>query len=218
MVTLNESTKKILLFLALALCLYFLVLSFTAFFGDESEEEFNLTLDENGLDDLIENVEEGLEGDFLILEKIVELNGAKIDYIQKGSMKISLDRIYIDEEDDTLYFDVIGEDMFLNEEDSKELGNFFFRSPFSWTAHLQYFRGDSHQLLICDYSADGRFWNTTYCINLDELEDNYFGQIIRFVYTDNSAADIAELTPITLMKQRRTFVYEISIPQDFYNN
>ena len=215
MVELNESTKMILLFLALALCLYFIILSFSSFFGEESE--INLTLDESELDDLVDEVE-GLDGEFLTLDEIVELTGAKIDYIQKGSMKISLDRIYVDEADNTLYFDVIGEDMFLNEEDSKDSGNFFFRSPFSWTANLQYFRGDSHELLICDYSVEGRFWNTTYCINLDELEDNYFGQITRFVYTDKSAADIAELTPLTLMKQQRTFVYEISIPQDFYNN
>ncbi len=122
MVTLNESTKKILLFLALALCLYFLVLSFTAFFSEDSVDDLNLTFDDKGVEDLVESIDEVLGGDFLKLTEIIELAGAKIDYIQKGSMKISLDKIYVDGEDNTLYFDVIGEDMFLNEEDSKDSG------------------------------------------------------------------------------------------------
>jgi hypothetical protein len=219
MVHINESTKKVFLFLAVALCVY-LVFVFSSILIGESDNELEILELEEEIEleeEVVGVVEEDLTEE--INEWILSAESIKPDHIQKGSMKIKLDNVYLEEDserDYVLYFDVMGEDMFLDEEMSKQSGNFFFRSPFSWYSNLQYHKDNTKVLLICDYNSEGRFWNTTYCINLGELTENYFGQTIRLVYTDKSPADIENFTPLALMRQERTFVFEVILPKEFY--
>ena len=220
MVHINESTKKVFLFLAVAFCVY-LVFIFSSMLVSESEVELDTSEPEEeielGEEIVVGIVDEDAEQDVV---EILFAESIKPDHIQKGSMKIRLDNVYIEEDSDgdyVLYFDIMGEDMFLDEEMSKQSGNFFFRSPFSWYSNLQYHKDDNRMLLICDYNTEERFWNTTYCISLDELTDDYFGQTTRFVYTDKSPADIENFTPLALMKQERTFVFEVVLPKEFYD-
>ncbi len=219
MVHINESTKKVFLFLAVAFCVYLIFVFSSMLTKSDAELEISDLEEEIEEKTLLELEEEDLDEE---IGEVVEeelLAGVKPEYIQKGSMKIIVNKVYLEEDsegDYVLYFDVLGEDMFLDEEMSKDSGNFFFRSPFSWYSSLQYHKGDTRLLLICDYDAGGRFWNTTYCINLDELTDDYFGQTTRFVYTDKSPADIENFTPLALMKQERSFVFEIVLPKEFY--
>ena len=218
MIHINESTKKVFMFLVVVFCGY-LIFVFSSMLIDDSDNELNISkVGENEIKKEI--IIEKEEKNEKLIESLLFTENIAPDYIRKNSMKIKLERVYIEEDSDgdyILYFDVIGEDIFIDEQMSKESGNFFFRSPFSWYSSLQYHRDDTRALLICDYDSEGRFWNTTYCISLDELTKDYFKQTTRFVYTDKSLADIERFTPLALMKQKRTFVFEVVLPKEFYD-
>lgn len=213
MVYVGEAVKKVLLFLGVVLVLYLIVFITSSFLSKDASEV---------IENNTEAPKEVLSGEFnetVDFEKDV-IASVKPDYIQKGSIKISLDRAYIrdgGEGDYSLYFDISGEDMFLDEDLSRQSGNFFFRSPFLWNAFYMFHIKERHPMLICDYGTEGRFWKVTYCINTDELDEKFFGQTTRFIYTDQSIADLESTSPIAMTKKERTFVFEVVLPKEFTN-
>lgn len=217
MARLDESTKKILLFLGLVVLIGFIVIVSLSLLSTSDQ----VLVEENDLIEVSE-IEETLElEEDIVLEGglLFFTNAVEPDHIQKGSLKIKLGNVYAEESSEgdwDLYFEVIGEDLLIDEVESRASGNFFFRSPLSWNADLMKHRKDLNPLLTCELNNEGRFWNTTYCISLDALDEGYFGQTVRFVYTDKSFADVEELTLLALMREDRTFVFELEIPQEFY--
>ena len=219
MANLDESTKKILLFLGLVLLIGIIVIVSLSLLSssDLNLEEINDSIETS---EVIEQFE--LEEDIVIEEGLLFFADAvEPDHIQKGSLKIKLGNVYAEESNEgewDLYFEVLGEDLLIDEVESRSTGNFFYRSPLSWNADLMKHRKDLNPLLTCELNNDGRFWNTTYCISLDALDEGYFGQTVRFVYTDKSFADVEELTLLALMREDRTFVFELEIPKEFYED
>ncbi len=217
MAGMDETTKNILLFLGLVVlvgAIVFITLSF--FDGSDSsldvEEEIEVIEDLDELSDLGEELTDVVSTQFG--------DSVKPDHIQKGSLKIKLGDVYAEESDEgewDLYIEVVGEDLLVDEGESRAAGNFFFRSPLSWNADLMKHRKDLNPLLTCDLNSEGRFWNTTYCIGLDALDEGYFGQTVRLVYTDKSIADVEELTLLALTREDRTFIFELQIPKEFYD-
>lgn len=218
MAGLDETTKNILLFLGLVVLGGAIVLITLSFFDSSTPL---LEVEEDSIEN-IENLEELSDvGDELIEVTIPVQFGdsVKPDHIQKGSMKIQMGNVYAKESNEgewDLYFEVLGEDLLSDEGESKAAGNYFFRSPLSWNANLMKHRNDLNPLLTCDLNSDGRFWNTTYCISVDALDEGYFGQTVRLVYTDKSLADVEELTLLALTREARTFIFELQIPKEFY--
>ncbi len=219
MANMDETTKKILLFLGLVVLIGFIVVvSFSLVSSPENIlEELNETiLKEETLDFLELDAEFALNEDYFSFE-----NGISPDHIQKGSLKIKLNNVYAEESEEgdwDLYFEVLGEDLLVDESESKSTGNFFYRSPLSWSADLMKHRKDLNPLLTCELNSNGRFWNTTYCISMGSLDKGYFGQTVRLVYTDKSLADVEELTLLALTRESRTFVFELEIPKEFYED
>ena len=219
MARLDESTKKILLFLGLVVLIGFIVIVSLSLLSTSDQ----VLVEENGSIEVSE-IEESLDLDEdIILEEglLFFTDAVEPDHIQKGSLKIQLGNVYAEESSEgdwDLYFEVIGEDLLIDEVESRASGNFFFRSPLSWNADLMKHRKDLNPLLTCELNNEGRFWNTTYCISLGALDEGYFGQTVRFVYTDKSFADVEELTLLALMREDRTFVFELEIPKEFYED
>ncbi len=219
MAKMDETTQKIILFLGLVVLVGAIVALTISLVGNDANQLGDLGKD-------LENLDEDFEIDFE--EETFELDedlltfsdSVKPDHIQKGSLKIYLNDVYAKDSGDgwDLYFEVVGEDLIIDEEQSKDQGNFYFRSPFSWNADLLRHRSELVPLLTCDYNTEGRFWNSTYCISLEELDDSYFGQTVRLVYTDLSVADVEESSLLALTREDRTFVFELSVPAEFYEN
>ncbi|MBT3865578.1 hypothetical protein HOF78_00560 [Candidatus Woesearchaeota archaeon] len=218
MAGLDETTKNILLFLGLVVLIGAIVFITLSFFDDSDP---SLDVEEN-INESIENLEELPDQGLELTEVVVSSqfsDSVKPDHIQKGSMKIRLGNVYAEESNGgewDLYIEVLGEDLLVDEGESRAAGNFFFRSPLSWNADLMKHRKDLNPLLTCDLNSEGRFWNTTYCISLNALDEGYFGQTVRLVYTDKSIADVEELTLLALTREDRTFIFELQIPKEFY--
>ena len=219
MAGLDETTKNILLFLGLVVLIGAIVFITLSFFNNpnpslETGENISEEIDDlEELSELGEDLAEVVSSQFS--------DSVKPDHIQKGSMKIKLGNVYAEESDEgewDLYIEVLGEDLLVDEGESRASGNFFFRSPLSWNADLMKHRKDLNPLLTCDLNSEGRFWNTTYCISLNALDKGYFGQTVRLVYTDKSIADVEELTLLALTREERTFIFELQIPKEFYED
>ena len=220
MAKVNESTKNVILFLGAALCIFLVVLLTLQLF-DKGDEEEASSIQQNGEikkeSDVVAN--ELLEEEAVEEDTTYYAYEIKPEFIQKGSMRISLPEVYVkgDEEEFDVYFYVKGEDMIVDEDQSKQSGNFFFRSPFSWNGNIVFHSKDITPLLVCGYSNDGRFFEILFCINAESLEESYFGQKTRFVLTDESFADLQEVAPIDMGKQERTFVFDVVLPKEFYD-
>lgn len=217
MAGLDETTKNILLFLGLVVLGGVIVLITLSLLND-SDSSLDAAEVVGDIEDLDELSDLGTE----LVEVVSSQFGdsVKPDHIQKGSLKIKVGDVYAEESEEgewDLYIEVLGEDLLVDEGESRAAGNFFFRSPLSWNADLMKHRKDLNPLLTCDLNSEGRFWNTTYCISLDALDEGYFGQTVRIVYTDKSVADVEELTLLALTREERTFIFELQIPKEFYD-
>ncbi len=217
MVQINDSTRRVLLFLGVALCLFLVVLGTLQLFKDN---KITNTAEKEVVKE-IEKIKEGSGSEPAedIVAEVPEKIIAEVspEFIQKGSMRIKLEEAYTEKgEEGDIYFIVKGEDMILDEAQSKQSGNFFFRSPSSWNGDLLFHANALTPLLVCDYSNEGRFFNITFCINADALTQGYFGQKTRFVLTDQSFADLDEMPPLKMSQAKRTFVFDVVLPKEFY--
>jgi hypothetical protein len=169
---------------------------------DDEIEDFNLSLDEKINDDFF----------------IIDYNGP--DYIQKRSLRVEIEEIYLKVKEEggyDFYIDVISTDLITDEIQSKGMGNYYFRSPILWQGLIYLYRGEALPLFLCgEYYVKDNIWKSTYCASIDELEDRFFDQTIRFIYTTERLEDLEDLSPLGISKLERSYVFELLIPKEFY--
>ncbi len=229
----NNQNRNLLLGLALILCLLLLIffsrnVFFTNTVFDDSVEEM-VNEDLTNLEDVIgdDSFEEIADFEESLIEEdsnsnVFELEGVNPDYIQKRSLRVEVGDVYLMKESVDkgydLYIEVVASDLILDEDKSKDMGNFYLRSPLLWQARLMLYRGEVVTLFVCDdEKISDTVWRTVYCTNINDLGENYFGQTLRLIYTDERFEDLEGMSPLAISKLERSYVFEIVIPKEFYS-
>jgi len=200
----NEVLKKTLLGLGVVVCLILVFFLSFNFVGDEEEI---VDLEEKEVE-----MEEEVEEEKNVVNYEV---GAFPDSIQKNSIKVYFDEFFDD--DGELNFVVQSEDVILDKNLSKEVGNYWVRSPLFWNSYVYLYKGEMKELFLMDSTSDGRYWSNTFGADVKELGKYYVGQKIRFIYTTKRAEEIVDVVPKEIGKLDQTFVFEMVIPQEVYD-
>jgi hypothetical protein len=224
----DRGRRNLFLWLGVIACLLLIIFfSKDVFLLDNSSEDDISLIIEDGLNDLEEIEDEILNdelGDFsLSLDEIkdvfiVDYNGP--DYVQKRSLRVEIENVYLKSKEEggyDVYFDVLSTDLLVDEAQSKDAGNYYLRSPILWQSMIYLYRGEVLPLFLCgDYYVEDNIWRSTYCAGIDELDDRFFDQTIRFVYTDERLEDLEDLSPLGISKLGKSYVFELVIPKEFY--
>ena len=238
----NETFRRIFLILGAALCLFLVFfISKNSFFGGNvlNDDDGFVEIDEEedlvGVGDGFDNV---VGGKVPILDEKSYDVGVYPDFIQKNSFKVVFEDFFVKCESDEnyvggglieneknnerkncdLHFILSAEDLLEGENESKDAGNFYVRSPVLWYGTLYLYGRENQPLFLCGQEDGNISWSNEFCIGLDGLSKYYFGQKIRLVYTTKMLFEYENLLPTEIAKMDQTFVFEITLPEEIYNS